>query len=110
MLQRFPGLYLDDGVVEHVLAAPDPREAGIAAAVAEARALLAVDGEELFDLWAHEVFPRERPAAPGDFAAVKRQMQMLGEAFEPEEFVEQLEREHAIKPDVKFSKPMGFVR
>jgi 5,10-methylenetetrahydrofolate reductase len=44
VLQRFPGLHLDDGVVEGVLAAPDPREAGIATAVAEARALLAVPG------------------------------------------------------------------
>ncbi|MGY1802869.1 methylenetetrahydrofolate reductase [Blastococcus sp. SYSU D00922] len=44
VLQRFPGLHLDDDVVERVLAAPDPREAGIAAAVAEARALLAVPG------------------------------------------------------------------
>jgi 5,10-methylenetetrahydrofolate reductase len=44
LLQRFPGLHLDDGVVEGVLAAPDPREAGIAAAVEEARALLAVPG------------------------------------------------------------------
>ena len=44
VLQRFPGLHLDDAVVERVLAAPDPRAAGIAAAVAEARALLAVPG------------------------------------------------------------------
>ncbi|TYP87108.1 5,10-methylenetetrahydrofolate reductase [Blastococcus xanthinilyticus] len=44
VLQRFPGLHLDDVVVERVLAAPDPRAAGIAAAVAEARALLAVPG------------------------------------------------------------------
>jgi hypothetical protein len=44
VLQRFPGLHLDDDVVERVLAAPDPREAGIAAAVEEARALLAVPG------------------------------------------------------------------
>ncbi|MFD2091594.1 methylenetetrahydrofolate reductase [Blastococcus deserti] len=44
VLQRFPGLHLDDEVVERVLAAPDPREAGIAAAVAEARELLAVPG------------------------------------------------------------------
>ncbi|MGY1772882.1 methylenetetrahydrofolate reductase C-terminal domain-containing protein [Blastococcus sp. SYSU D00813] len=44
VLQRFPGLHLDDDVVEQVLAAADPREAGIAAAVAEARALLAVEG------------------------------------------------------------------
>ncbi len=44
VLQRFPGLHLDEAVVERVLAAPDPREAGIEAAVAEARALLAVPG------------------------------------------------------------------
>jgi 5,10-methylenetetrahydrofolate reductase len=44
VLQRFPGLHLDDAVVEEVLAASDPRAAGIAAAVAEARALLAVGG------------------------------------------------------------------
>ena len=44
ILQRFPGLHLDDAVVERVLAAPDPRAAGIEAAVTEARALLAVPG------------------------------------------------------------------
>ena len=44
VLQRFPGLHLDDAVVERVLAAPDPRVAGIAAAVEEARALLAIPG------------------------------------------------------------------
>ena len=44
MLQSFPGLHVDDAAVEEVLAAPDPRAAGIAAAVAEARALLAVPG------------------------------------------------------------------
>ena len=44
LLQRFPGLHLDAAVVARVLAAPDPRSAGIAAAVAEARALLAIPG------------------------------------------------------------------
>ncbi|WP_448643010.1 methylenetetrahydrofolate reductase [Geodermatophilus sp. URMC 63] len=44
VLQRFPGLHMDDGVVEQVLAAADPRAAGIAAAVTEARALLAIPG------------------------------------------------------------------
>ncbi|MGY1786807.1 methylenetetrahydrofolate reductase C-terminal domain-containing protein [Geodermatophilus sp. SYSU D00698] len=44
VLQGFPGLHVDDATVERVLAAPDPRAAGIAAAVAEARALLAVPG------------------------------------------------------------------
>ena len=41
---RLPGLGLDEAAVARVLAAPDPVEAGIDTAVAEARALLAVDG------------------------------------------------------------------
>ncbi|SRX82456.1 methylenetetrahydrofolate reductase [Modestobacter marinus] [Mycolicibacterium parafortuitum] len=44
VLQGLPGLALDPDVVERVLAAADPVEAGIEAAVAEARALLAIDG------------------------------------------------------------------
>jgi SpoVK/Ycf46/Vps4 family AAA+-type ATPase len=48
--------------------------------------------------------------APGDFAVVKRQGALFGEDADPEAFIEQLEREHRAKPDVKFSKPMGFVR
>ncbi len=46
VLQGLPGLELDPEVTESVLAAPDPIEAGIEAAVAEARALLAIDGVE----------------------------------------------------------------
>ncbi|WP_216654225.1 methylenetetrahydrofolate reductase C-terminal domain-containing protein [Nocardioides sp. zg-DK7169] len=44
VLQRFPGLHLEDARVEAVLEARDVREAGIEAAVAEARALLAIEG------------------------------------------------------------------
>jgi 5,10-methylenetetrahydrofolate reductase len=44
VLQRFPGLALSRSAVDAVLGAADPVAAGIAAAVAEARALLAVDG------------------------------------------------------------------
>jgi 5,10-methylenetetrahydrofolate reductase len=44
VLQNFPGLHLDPVAVEAVLAAPDPRAAGIAAALQEAEALLAIDG------------------------------------------------------------------
>jgi 5,10-methylenetetrahydrofolate reductase len=44
VLQRFPGLHLDDDTVERVLASADPRGAGIAAAVAEARELLGIPG------------------------------------------------------------------
>lgn len=46
VLQGLPGLELDPDVVAAVLDAPDPIEAGIAAAVEEARALLAIDGVE----------------------------------------------------------------
>jgi methylenetetrahydrofolate reductase (NADPH) len=44
VLDGLPGLQLDPAIVRDVLAAPDPVEAGIAAAVAEAEALLAIDG------------------------------------------------------------------
>ncbi|MGE2727971.1 methylenetetrahydrofolate reductase [Mycolicibacterium vaccae] len=44
VLQGLPGLELDAEVVEQVLGAPDPIEAGIEAAVAEAQALLSIDG------------------------------------------------------------------
>ena len=48
--------------------------------------------------------------APGDFAAVKRQYQLLGDVPAPDEFIEQLGREHAVKPGVRHARPMGFVR
>ncbi|MEH3139510.1 MAG: methylenetetrahydrofolate reductase C-terminal domain-containing protein [Mycobacterium kyogaense] len=44
VLRGLPGLELDPEVVEAILTAPDPVQAGIDAAVAEARALLAIDG------------------------------------------------------------------
>jgi 5,10-methylenetetrahydrofolate reductase len=44
VLSALPGLELDPGAVRAVLASPDPVEAGIAAAVREAAALLALPG------------------------------------------------------------------
>lgn len=44
VLANFPGLHLDQRQVSAVLGAPDPVAAGIAAAVAEARALLSIEG------------------------------------------------------------------
>ncbi|HEY7101830.1 MAG TPA: methylenetetrahydrofolate reductase [Mycobacteriales bacterium] len=44
LLQRFPGLGMDPVAIDAVLTASDPLAAGIAAAVTEARALLAVPG------------------------------------------------------------------
>ena len=47
---------------------------------------------------------------PGDFAAVKRQVDILATAFSPLEFLDQLEAEHRIKPEVRESRGMGFVQ
>lgn len=47
---------------------------------------------------------------PGDFAAVKRQADILAAQLAPEEFLEQLEAEHRIKPEVRESRSIGFVQ
>jgi hypothetical protein len=47
---------------------------------------------------------------PGDFAAVKRQTVILDTALEPIEFLEQLEAEHRIKPEVREHRSMGFMQ
>ncbi|MCU0774314.1 MAG: AAA family ATPase [Ideonella sp.] len=48
--------------------------------------------------------------APGDFAAVRRQVDILGEPFDPDEFISQLESEHRVKPGVRERRGIGFVR
>jgi SpoVK/Ycf46/Vps4 family AAA+-type ATPase len=45
---------------------------------------------------------------PGDFAAVRQQAEILGEALSPEEFLTLLEAEHRVKPEVRQHRPMGF--
>jgi hypothetical protein len=47
---------------------------------------------------------------PGDFAAVRRQAQILDAQMAPLEFLEQLEAEHRIKPEVRESRSMGFLQ
>ena len=47
--------------------------------------------------------------ALGDFASVKRQIDVLGEAFAPDEFLSQLEAEHRVKPEVRQQRGMGFL-
>jgi SpoVK/Ycf46/Vps4 family AAA+-type ATPase len=47
---------------------------------------------------------------PGDFAAVQRQVEILGAVFEPDEFLSQLESEHRVKPEVRLRRGVGFVR
>ena len=46
--------------------------------------------------------------APGDFAAVKRQVEVLGVGFEADEFLAQLESEHRVKPGVRERRGIGF--
>jgi len=47
---------------------------------------------------------------PGDFAAVRRQVDILAAQFTPDEFLEQLEAEHRIKPEVRESRSIGFMQ
>ncbi|MCZ8077325.1 MAG: AAA family ATPase, partial [Paucibacter sp.] len=56
---------------------------------------------------------RERLAAldqltPGDFAAVRQQVEILGEPLTPDEFLSQLEAEHRVKPGVRSRRQIGF--
>ncbi|HEY0954987.1 MAG TPA: ATP-binding protein [Roseateles sp.] len=44
----------------------------------------------------------------GDFAAVRQQVEILGEAFTPDEFLAQLEAEHRAKPEVRERRSIGF--
>jgi SpoVK/Ycf46/Vps4 family AAA+-type ATPase len=44
----------------------------------------------------------------GDFAAVRRQVEILGEAFTADEFLSQLEGEHRVKPGVRQRRGIGF--
>jgi len=46
----------------------------------------------------------------GDFAAVRRQAAILDARLEPDEFLEQLEAEHRIKPEVREGRSMGFLQ
>jgi SpoVK/Ycf46/Vps4 family AAA+-type ATPase len=46
--------------------------------------------------------------APGDFAAIKRQIDVLGTGFAPDEFLAQLESEHRVKPAVRERRGIGF--
>jgi hypothetical protein len=47
--------------------------------------------------------------ALGDFASVKRQIEVLGEAFDADEFLSQLEAEHRVKPEVRQQRGIGFL-
>jgi SpoVK/Ycf46/Vps4 family AAA+-type ATPase len=69
---------------------------------------LAGQAERLTDDHRHRL-ARLDQLAPGDFAAVKRQVDILETVLEPDEFLAQLENEHQVKPDVRQRRSMGFV-
>ncbi len=70
----------------------------------------ALDGKaERLDDALRQRLARLEQLCPGDFAAVKRQSEILGEAMAPAEFLDQLEAEHRIKPEVREARGMGFV-
>jgi SpoVK/Ycf46/Vps4 family AAA+-type ATPase len=46
----------------------------------------------------------------GDYAAVQRQAAILGAGFEALEFLDQLEAEHRIKPEVREARSVGFMQ
>ncbi|MDT7837807.1 AAA family ATPase [Aquabacterium sp. OR-4] len=45
---------------------------------------------------------------PGDFAAVRRQAEVLATTLAADEFLEQLEAEHRLKPEVRQRRSIGF--
>jgi len=45
---------------------------------------------------------------PGDFSAVRQQIEILAEVLTADEFLAQLEAEHRIKPDVRVRRSIGF--
>ncbi len=46
---------------------------------------------------------------PGDFASVRRQVEILAAELSAEDFLTQLEAEHRIKPEVREARDMGFL-
>jgi hypothetical protein len=65
------------------------------------------DATQLGDAMAARLLKLDQ-LCPGDFAAVKRQVEILAEALAPEEFLAQLEAEHRIKPEVREARKIGF--
>ncbi len=59
---------------------------------------------------AHQRLTKLEQLCPGDFAAVKRQTDILGAEFTVDEFLAQLEAEHRIKPEVREARGMGFMQ
>jgi SpoVK/Ycf46/Vps4 family AAA+-type ATPase len=65
---------------------------------------------ELLTPEARKTLGRLDQLCPGDFAAVKRQVDILAAEFTIAEFLEQLEAEHRIKPEVREARSIGFMQ
>ena len=80
------------------------------------KALTAAQRETMFEReagLAPDAEQRARLAAldqltPGDFAAVRQQVEILAEPLTPDEFLCQLEAEHRLKPEVRQRRGIGF--
>lgn len=70
---------------------------------------LAGDAAQLTPEFARRLAALEQ-LCPGDFAAVKRQIEILAAEFSAEEFLTQLEAEHRIKPEVRDARSIGFLQ
>ncbi|MEK8053206.1 ATP-binding protein [Ideonella sp. DXS22W] len=64
----------------------------------------ALSGDQRARLAALEVL------TPGDFAAVRRQAEVLAATLDADEFLSQLEAEHRVKPEVRQRRGIGFTR
>jgi SpoVK/Ycf46/Vps4 family AAA+-type ATPase len=67
------------------------------------------DASALNDEQRHRLLDLDQ-LTPGDFAAVKRQIDILGSELEPDEFLAHLEAEHRVKPEVRQRRSIGFTR
>jgi SpoVK/Ycf46/Vps4 family AAA+-type ATPase len=65
------------------------------------------DRSALTSAW-QQALARLDQLCPGDFAAVKRQVEILAAELDPAEFLAQLEAEHRIKPEVREARKIGF--
>jgi SpoVK/Ycf46/Vps4 family AAA+-type ATPase len=69
---------------------------------------LAGDAQALSDEQRHRLIVLDQLAL-GDFAAVQRQVEILGQTFDPDAFLAQLESEHRVKPGVRERRDIGFL-
>jgi SpoVK/Ycf46/Vps4 family AAA+-type ATPase len=116
-MERFPGVFicttnlfdeLDEAALRRftfkIRFHPLRPEQRVAMFVAEA---LDGDAERLSDEQRERLLALDQ-LVPGDFAAVQRQAEILGDRFDADGFLSQLEGEHRVKPGVRQRRGIGF--